>query len=333
MKVLAGDIGGTKTLLHIAEVSGPYIETLHRARFASQDYADFADLLAEFLGHTPPSLRTSLSAACFGVAGPITGPEQGPRQARVTNLPWRIDQDKLREQLRLQRVRLINDFYATASGIEALDSDDLATLNTATPQSGAPRLVVGAGTGLGVAQLLWCDGHYHAFASEGGHIHFAPTDALQAELLAYMQKQYERVSYERLVSGGGLAHIYTFLAQRGQRIAAAKTETITGSPDPAAAIVKLARSGDGLAGQAVALFISIYGAVVADLALVALAYGGVYIAGGIAPKLLQEMREGGFMAAYERKGRMSPLVKQMPVYIILSEDIGLLGATLVAAQT
>lgn len=333
MKVLAGDIGGTKTLLHIAEVRGAHIKTLHQARFASQDYPDFAGLVGEFLAHSPPSLRNTLSAACFGVAGPVTASEQGPRQARITNLPWRIDEVELREQLQLPRVRLINDFYATASGIEALGDDDLVALNAAAPQTGAPRLVVGAGTGLGVAQLLWCDGRYRAFASEGGHIHFAPTDALQAELLAYMHSHYDRVSYERLVSGGGLAHIYTFLARRGQQTATAKLEALMDSPDPAAAIAKLGHGGDALAKQAVELFIAIYGAVVADLALVTLAYGGVYIAGGIAPKLLGEIREGGFMAAYERKGRMSPLVRQMPIYIILSQDIGLLGATLVASQT
>lgn len=331
MNVLAGDIGGTKTLLHIAEVRGTHIKTLHQARFASQEYPDFTGLLGEFLDQAPPSLRNTLTAACFGVAGPITGPEEGSRQARITNLPWCIDEAQLREQLQLPRARLINDFYATASGIEALDDDDLTALNSVTPQSAAPRLVVGAGTGLGVAQLFWCDDRYRAFASEGGHTHFAPSDALQAELLAYMQKQLERVSYERLVSGHGLAHIYAFLAQRD--VPAADTRTIMDSPDPAAAIVKLARDGDRLAGQAVSLFITIYGAVVGDLALVTLAYGGIYIAGGIAPKLLSEIRQGEFMAAYGRKGRMSPLVEQMPVYIILSQDIGLRGATLVASQT
>ena len=331
MKVLAGDIGGTKTLLHIAEVSGTHIETLHQARFASQDYPDFADLLGEFLDQTSPLLRNTFTAACFGVAGPITGPEQGPRQARITNLPWRIDEVKLREQLQQARVRLINDFYATASGIEALDDDDLTTLHAATPESGAPRLVVGAGTGLGVAQLFWCNDRYRAFASEGGHIHFAPTNALQAELLTYMLQHHERVSYERLVSGGGLVYIHQFLTQREQAGAAVPRSSPDGT-DPAAVIVDLARSGDAVARQALSLFISIYGAIVGDLALITLAYGGVYIAGGIAPKLQAELREGGFMRAYGEKGRMSSLVSQMPVSIILSQNVGLLGASLVASQ-
>jgi glucokinase len=329
MKILAGDIGGTKTLLHIAEVSGIHIKVLHQDRFASPAYHNFETLLGEFLERAPATLRNTITGACFGVAGPISESEQGSRQARITNLPWVMDESKLREQLTLTRVRLINDFYATASGIEALGDEDLEALNTGSPQSCAPRLVVGAGTGLGVAQLLWCDGRYRAFASEGGHVHFAPTDALQEELLDYLRKRFDRVSYERLVSGGGLVSIHEFLLQRN----AAAAETSAGpEADPAATIVDLARAGDPIAQQALSLFMSIYGAVVGDLALVSLAYGGIYIAGGIAPKLRAEMRAGGFMYAFGQKGRMSPLVSQMPVSIILSQDIGLLGASLVATQ-
>jgi glucokinase len=330
MKILAGDIGGTKTLLHIAEVHGTHIKILHQDRFASPAYHNFETLLSEFLEQTPANLRNTITGACFGVAGPISGPEQGQRQARITNLPWFMDESNLREQLKLTRVRLINDFYATASGIAALGDEDLDTLNPGSPQTCAPRLVVGAGTGLGVAQLLWCDGRYRAFASEGGHIHFAPTDALQEELLDYLRKGFDRVSYERLVSGGGLVHIHEFLLQREQGFAA--ENRADPEADPAATIVDLARSGDPIAQQTLTLFMSIYGAVVGDLALVSLAYGGIYIAGGIAPKLRAEMRAGGFMRAFGQKGRMSPLVSQMPVSIILSQDIGLLGASLVASQ-
>jgi glucokinase len=331
MKVLAGDIGGTKTLLQVAEVRGSEMEVLHRARFASQDYADFESLLRDYLDRIPVMVAKDIASACFGIAGPIHAPEQGPRQARVTNLPWQLDESRLQSLLGLPRVHLINDFYATASGIEALHEDDLAVLHPGKPQSMAPRLVVGAGTGLGVAQLFWCDGRYRACASEGGHTHFAPTDALQTELLAYMHTQFQRVSYERLVSGSGLAHIYTFLGQRSQHDAA-ELHGILEQTDPAAAIAHLAQEGDPLAKQALALFIAIYGSVVGDLALVSLAYGGIYIAGGIAAKLANEIREGEFMAHYENKGRMSPLVKQMPVFIVLNQDVGLLGATLVPAR-
>jgi glucokinase len=331
MKVLAGDIGGTKTLLQVAEVHGSEVEILHRERFASQDYTDFESLLRDCLDRIPVSVAKDIASACFGIAGPIHAPEQGPRQARVTNLPWQFDEDRLQSLLGVPRVHLINDFYATASGIEALREEDLAVLQPGKPLSGAPRLVVGAGTGLGVAQLFWCDGHYRASASEGGHIHFAPTDALQAELLTYMQTQFQRVSYERLVSGPGLAHIYTFLGRR-RRQSVAELQTILEQADPAAAIAHLAQEGDALAEQALALFMAIYGSVVGDLALVSLAYGGIYIAGGIAAKLEDKIRDGAFMANYENKGRMSPLVKQMPVSIVLNQDVGLLGATLVPAR-
>jgi glucokinase len=331
MKVLAGDIGGTKTLLQVAEVRGNEVEVLHRARFPSQNHADFDSLLHAYLDQIPTAVAKDITSACFGVAGPIRALAQGSRQASVTNLPWQLDEAQLQSLLHLPRVHLINDFFAVACGIEALPAEDLAVLHPGTAQHHAPRLVVGAGTGLGVAQLFWCDGHYRAHASEGGHIHFAPTDSLQIELLAYMKGFYDRVSYERLVSGGGIIHIYTFLAQRDQKISAAKLEAVMDNPDPAAAIANLARGGDVLAGQSVSLFLAIYGAVVADLALVNLPYGGVYIAGGIAPKLLLEMQSGAFMTAYARKGRMSSLVEKMPVYIVMNEDVGLLGATLVPA--
>ena len=327
MKVLAGDVGGTKTLLQIAEVRGSDFEVAHRMRFSSQDYADFESLLHAYLDQLPPDVTKDLSHACFGIAGPIHGSEHGPRHAQVTNLPWVIDEARLQSLLRLSRVDLINDFYATACGIEALRTEDLEVLHDAVPQAQAPRLVVGAGTGLGVAQLLWCDGRYRAFASEGGHILFAPANALQTELLAYMHKQFDRVSYERLVSGGGLAHIYTFLAQRA-RVQDAKLQSVLHDSDPAAVIAYQAREGDTLAAQAVSLFIALYGAVVGDLGLITLAYGGIYIAGGIAPKLVKEIRQGEFMASYQRKGRMTPLVQQMPVFIVNNQDVGLLGATL-----
>lgn len=329
MRVLAGDIGGTKTLIQIAEVRGSEVEVLHRARFASQDYGDFESLLRDYLDQLPAELGQDITRACFGIAGPIHGSEQGTRQAKVTNLPWQLDEARLQSQLRLPWVYLINDFYATACGIEALRAEDLAVLHPATPQAHAPRLVVGAGTGLGVAQLMWSDGRYRAFPSEGGHIHFAPTDDEQMALLAYMKDHYDRVSYERLASGTGLANIYRFLVQHGQKRTDTNRTSLLDSADPPAAISEQARCGDGLAQHALSLFLAIYGAVVGDLALVSLPYGGIYVAGGIAPKLLAEMRNGTFMAAYAQKGRMSPLVNQIPVFVIINQDVGLLGATLV----
>ena len=326
MKVLAGDIGGTKTLLQVADVHDNDVAVVHRARFSSQDFADFELLLHAYLEQLPDDVLQDISHACFGVAGPVHGPQQGPRRASVTNLPWHLDETRLASHLRLPRVHLINDFFAAACGIEALRADDLLVLQHGTPQAKSPRLVVGAGTGLGVAQIVWCDGQYRAIASEGGHIHFAPTDGLQAELLTYMQRQFDRVSCERLVSGSGLAHIYGFLAHRTHL--ENELVGVMNDPDPAAAITRLAHEGDALASQAVSLFITLYGAVVGDLALVTLAYGGVYIAGGIAPKIADALRAGDFIASFSHKGRMSPLVQQMPVFIVVNQDVGLLGATL-----
>jgi glucokinase len=332
MKVLAGDIGGTKTLLQIAEVRGTGVEVLHRARFSSQDYSDLVTLLREFLDHVPATVRSGIGGACFGVAGPIHGPEQGPRRANITNLPWRLDELELQSQLQLPRLRLINDFLASANGIEALGADDFSLLNPGTPEPRAPRLVVGAGTGFGVSQLMWCDGRYRPFPSEGGHIHFAPTDSLQMELLAYLKNSHDRVSCERVVSGAGLVNIYTFLCQREKQTDHSDLRNLLENPDPAEAITERARSDDLLARRALSLFISIYGAVVGDLALVTLARGGIYVAGGIAPKILDELRAGDFIGSFSRKGRMSSLVKEMPLFIVLAQDVGLLGATLFAAQ-
>ncbi len=331
MKILAGDIGGTKTLLQIAKVHQNEVEVLNRSRFASQEFADFESLLRAYLDANPNLLTDDIAGACFGIAGPVQGTSQGTRRAQVTNLPWLLDEARLQTHLRLPSVHLINDFYATACGIEGLVQDDLAVLQSATAQEHAPRLVIGAGTGLGVAQLLWCDGRYHPFASEGGHIQFAPTDELQVELLQFMKRRHGRVSYERLVSGHGLIAIYTFLAQR-DGAATDEQSSVLETTDPAAAVVAHARQGNDHARNALELFLTIYGSVVGDMALVNLPYGGIYIAGGIAPKLLAEMRNGPFIKAFNEKGRMSPLVMNMPINIITNQEVGLLGATLVPSR-
>ena len=331
MKILAGDIGGTKTLLQIAEVHQNEVEVLNRSRFSSRDFADFESLLHTYLDAIPNRLTDDIASACFGIAGPVQGATQGARRAQVTNLPWLLDEARLQSQLRLPNVHLINDFYATACGIEGLVQDDLAVLQSAIAQEHAPRLVIGAGTGLGIAQLLWCDGRYRPCASEGGHIRFAPIDDLQIELLQFMTSRHGRVSYERLVSGHGLAAIYTFLAERDGAAADEKSSVLEAA-DPAAAVVEHARRGNGHARNALELFLTIYGSVVGDMALVSLPYGGIYIAGGIAPKLLAEMRDGPFIKAFSEKGRMSPLVTKMPISVITNQEVGLLGATLLPSH-
>ncbi len=331
MKVLAADIGGTKTLLQIAEVRDRRHTILHQQKFASQDFQDFDILLKKFLDHAPADARRDINHACFGVAGPVTGPERGQRLAKITNLPWQMDSLALQSAHHIEQVFLINDFHAIAAGIDALGADDVVSLHAAPVQQHAPRLVVGAGTGLGVAQLIWAQGRYRVLDSEGGHTHFAPTSALQIELLVSLQQELGRVSYERLVSGPGLVRIYRFLNQR-QPSSNTLFEDVIGSADPAAAIAARAQEGDALALEAINLFLSIYGAVTGDLALVTLAYGGIYIAGGIAPKLLRAFSMDAFLSAHFQKGRMAALINNMPLFVILHPQVGLLGAALYAAQ-
>lgn len=320
--LLAGDIGGTKTLLQLFEAGG---SILAERRFDSAAFASLERVVAGFLGDFP---SLSLAAACFGVAGPVEG-----GRANITNLPWQIDAAQIAVEFRIPQVRLINDFQAVAYGIEALESRDLATLQAGVPQQGGVRAVIGAGTGLGEGFMVWQGGYYAAFPSEGSHADFAPTDALQIELLRYLAARYGHVSYERLVSGPGLVSIFEFLrASRGQQ-ASAELQTAMKAGDPAAAISDCAMGGkDDLAELALDLFVRIYGAEAGNLALKVLARGGVYIAGGIAPQIMGKLRDGEFLRAFADKGRFAGLLGDIPVHVVLNPKVGLLGAARVAER-
>ncbi|HET8808011.1 MAG TPA: glucokinase [Methylophaga sp.] len=316
--LLAADIGGTKTLLQISSVEG---EVLFRQRFVSRDFSSFDDLLTGYLNSLPADYLP-IDSACLAVAGPITG-----RTAKVTNLPWRIDADVLCRKLPVQKMLLVNDFAAVGEGIACLSPDDLIVLQTGKPDLSAPRAVIGAGTGLGQAFMTPNAAGWQVWATEGGHTDFAPTDALQQQLLDFLLQKYAHVSYERLVSGMGLVNIYQFLSDLQQ------TESqLDLTADIPAQISELAKRNEPLAQQTMQLFVDIYGAQAGNLALTVMPRGGLFLAGGIVSKNKQLFIDGRFMQAFLAKGRMQTLLEDIPVYLIDSSETGLCGAALLAQK-
>ncbi len=330
MRVLAGDIGGTKTLLEIADVGVSACRVLAQGHYPSGEYDGLLPMIREFLGTAGAAAGASLHSACFGVAGPIVDVSTG-QCARLTNLPWDVDTAVLAHGLGITRVRLINDFQAVGYGIEALESGDLAVLQEGSEIAQAPRAVIGAGTGLGVGILVWQHDHYEAIPTEGGHADFAPTNGPQLDLLRSLMDRFGRVSYERLLSGPGLVNIYSFLcAGAGE---AARLQAAIEAQDPAAAIALAAQEQrDALAVRALDMFAEIYGAQAGNLALTCLARGGVYIAGGIAPKIIGMLKTSGFLRAFNDKGRMSVVTAAMPVRVVMNPAVGIIGAALAAGR-
>lgn len=327
MRVLAGDIGGTKVWLRLADVEPAGWRVVAEQRFPSARYDGLLPILREFLATSgaeePPA------AACFGIAGPISASAQG-ELARVTNLPWTIAAADIARALGVARVRLLNDFQAIGYAVESLAPHDLVTLQPGARQAGAPCAVIGAGTGLGQTLLAWQTDRYDPVATEGGHVDFAPTDELQMELLRELMRRHGRVSCERILSGAGLVGLYAFFVARG---AGTGVRALDQAPDAAAAVSRagLERS-DAAAVAALQLFVSVYGAHAGNVALGYLAAGGVYIAGGIAPKILPALRDGAFLRAFRDKGRMAALLAQFPVHVVINEKAGLHGAAIAAAR-
>jgi glucokinase len=249
-------------------------------------------------------------------------------RSKLPNLPWIIDARELAKQLKLKFVPLLNDLEAYAYGIDALDSKDFVTLSEGAEDAEGNRAVISARTGLGVAGLYWDGSRHHPFACEGGHGDFAPRDELQMELLAYLQKKYGRVSCERVLSGPGIKNIYDFLrdAHKADEPAWLRDQ-MQAAPDAPALISRLALEGKAaICDQALSIFVSIFGAQTGNCALQFMATGGMYIGGSIAAKILPKMRDGMFMQSFLDKGRMEPLLKDMPVKIVVNDDCGLIGA-------
>lgn len=320
MRILAGDIGGTHTRLALMQLDGTSARSEMVERSFNAGHADVDALLAAFLGQCG-----HVDAACLAVAGPTDG-----LSAQFTNLSWRIEAAALSERFGLP-FRLINDFAAVGWGLNALREDDVATLQPGEPRESAPRLAVGAGTGLGVSLCVARGELHRPLDSEGGHIGFAPTDAEQDRLLAFLREEHGRVSVERLLSGPGVISLYRFcLFEAGRRETDCR---LLADPQAARAIshAGLAES-DIEAAHALRLFARIYGQVAGDMALLARSEAGVYLAGGIAPQLLALLQDGEFIAGFRAKGRFSDWMERVPVRVILDPDVGLKGAALAALR-
>ncbi len=321
--VLAGDIGGTKSLLAVAERAEGGLRIVEEGRFASADYPGLAPIVREFMA----GVKTRVAAACFGVPGAVIA-----GRCTTPNLPWVVTEAELAAETGLATVHLINDFAAAAMGVLATPPERIATLQEGDEVREATKVVLGAGTGLGQAQLFWDGARYRVNPSEGGHGGFAPVGQPQRELLAYLEKTHRPVSIERVVSGPGLVRIYRFLVESGVPTHA-DVEARMAAEDPAAVIGRLAlEHADDACDKALDMFVAAYGAEAGNLALRCLALGGVYVAGGIAPKILPRLREGPFLPAFRTKGRMTELMGRIPVRVVLDPGAGLLGAALEACE-
>jgi glucokinase len=328
--LLAADVGGTKAALALAAAGGARPEIVAHRVYACQEFSGLQPIIADFLqqpqvaGH-----RGAIAAACFSVAGPVAA-----NSATLTNLDWKIAGNALAAELRLPEVRLMNDFAAAGLGITRLAPNELETLQAGSPVAQAARLIIGAGTGLGVALLTWQDDGYAVHPSEAGHADFAPVDELQDKLLAYLRRSYGRVSYERVVSGPGLMRIFSFLQDTGAGLPSRQLRDADKKrQDTAELIAEFALAKlDPLAVRALDLFVTVYGAFAGNMALAMLARGGVYIAGGIAPKIAPKLKEGAFMRAFTHKGRFSEVLAAMPVQVVMNPQVGLYGALLEAAR-
>lgn len=319
--LLAGDIGGTKTVLAVFTAEGGAKRPVVERVFPSNQYASLTKLLQEFLAE----IDYPIEAASFGVAGPVI-----KRRAEITNLPWVISEAGLSDVLDGAPARLLNDLQAVANSVPVLDAEDVLTLHHAEPVEGGAIAVIAPGTGLGEAYLTWDGSRYLAYASEGGHVDFAPRDSLEIEMLRWLQARMDHVSYEWVCSGKGIPNIYAFLKDSGHAEEPAwLTEQLIGAADPTPIIVNAAQQTDPtceLCSTTLAMFVSILGAEAGNLALKVLATGGVYVGGGIPPRILPELKSDRFMQAFLRKGRFSDELYQMPVHVILNSGAALIGA-------
>jgi glucokinase len=321
--LLAGDIGGTKTNLAIYSPEPPLGEPLAEKTFPSENYSDLESLVRECLSE----VDLKVERAAFGVAGPVVG-----GRVTTTNLPWEIEEGQLRRVLNLSAVYLLNDLEAIAHAIPLLKGDDLHTLNEGTTVPGGAIALIAPGTGLGEAFLTWDGSRYRAHPSEGGHVGFAPANRLEAELLQDLRDRhhFDHVSYERVCSGQGIPTIYAFFKERGRGEEPTwLADQLAAVDDRTPVIVNAALDKERTCELCVAtlnMFVSILGAEAGNLALKLLATGGVYVGGGIPPRILSALENGRFMEAFVRKGRMSGLLARMPVKVILNPKSALLGA-------
>jgi len=323
---LAGDIGGTKTNLAVyAYEDHDRLVVKKTGSYPSKDHATLAEIIRLFLGDSHPEIRR----ACFGVAGPVKG-----GVVQVTNLPWVVNAAALQAELNFQQVSLLNDLEANAYGINTLLPHELLPLNPkADPRQVGNRALIAAGTGLGEAGMFWDGVAHRPFPSEGGHASFAPNDSIGDELLMFLRKEHGHVSWERVLSGMGMKNLYRFFRQRS---GVAEPEWLAAqlqNGDLGYVVTQAGLAGrDAVCVDALDCFTRNYGSEAGNLALKLLALGGVYIGGGIAPKMLTKMQSPIFLEAFYHKGRMSPLLQSTPVYVILNDKTALQGAAWFAAH-
>jgi glucokinase len=319
--LLAGDIGGTKTNLGIYSLEKGAREPLAESTFPSPKYPNLETLAREFLGQ----VDVAVDSASFGVAGPVF-----KGQAKITNLPWVIDEEQLRKMLHLSSVRLLNDLEAIAYGVPSVGSEDLHSLNEGVAILGGTLAVLAPGTGLGEAFLTWNRTCYQAHASEGGHADFGPTSTIEIDLLHYLHNKFGHVSYERICSGSGLPNIYAFLKDRGYaKESSWLADRLKAVDDPTPIIVNAALDKERPCELCIAtlrIFVSVLGAEAGNLALKVLATGGIYLGGGIPPRIIPALEDEHFMESFTGKGRFSELLSRIPVHVILNPKIALIGA-------
>lgn len=316
--ILAGDVGGTKVHLALYDFTNGKLKYTREERFPAKDYSGLEEIVKEFLG------ADQATAACFGVPGPVRD-----GRLRLTNLPWTLDSRELAASLGIQHVFLINDLEANGYGIAELSSDQVYTLSEGDPSQIGNRALIAAGTGLGEGLLTW-NGRIHVpYPSEGGHADYAPRNEDEIDLLRFLKQKYNgRISFERVVSGMGMTSIYEFLREvRGLEEPAWLAEQIAAAHDCNSVITELALAGKSeICEKTLDMFVSAYGAEAGNLALKVLSVAGLYIGGGIGPRILEKLKDGTFMKAFTDKGRLSQLLINMPVRVILESRAAVLGA-------
>lgn len=324
MIVLAGDVGGTNARLATVEVDERDARIVRQSRFPSGGYPGLAPIVRQFCQEKPGCP----DRACFGVACPVVGDD-----CTAPNLPWTVNARELAAEIGIPRTVIINDFVAVGYGIELLSLPDLETLQEGSRVPQGPIALIGAGTGLGQGFLIWEGDHYRVLPSEGGHADYGPRGELQSGLLQFLHRQFGRVSWERLLSGAGIVNTYQYLVASAVAPEEPTVREEMEKEDPASVITRHGLAGtDCLSAKALDLFCEILGAQAGNLALTVVATGGVYVAGGIAPRVVERLKSGPFLTAFRDKGRMSELLSRIPVYVVMSPNVGLVGAAAVAAR-
>ena len=318
--ILAGDVGGTKVDLALYNFEHGRLTHVREQRFPAREYAGLEDIVRKFLIE---SGDPEVTAACFGVPGPVRG-----GRLKLTNLPWVLDSRELSLSLKIEHLFLINDLEANGYGIPELSPEQIFELSAGAPGSVGNRALVSAGTGLGKAILVWNGKLHIPMASEGGHCDFSARNEIEIDLLRYLQRTMKgRVSFERVVSGLGMRNIYAFLRDEKGLEEPDWLKELMLHNDPNVILTRLAEEGTNeLCVRTLEMFVSSYGAEAGNLALKVLSVGGMYLGGGIAPQILKKLRDGTFMKAFTDKGRLSDLLIQMPVRVILESRCALMGA-------